>query len=111
MRWPLAPRFAGDAFADVVIEADHRRLARGLASEDALFRGDITFHAAVAVEMIGRDVEQDRDVENEALGQFELIGAHLEHVDAIGAERLERQRRYAEIAADRNMCIPASARM
>ncbi len=50
--------------------------------------------------MIGRDVEQHGDVEDEAVGQLELIGAHLQHVDAVAIERLERQHRQADIAAD-----------
>jgi len=53
----------------------------------------------MAVEMVRRDVEENGDVEHEALGQFELVGAELQHIDAVGAQRFEQQDRHAEIAA------------
>ena len=38
-----------------------------LAGEDAFLGRDIAVHAAMPVEMVGRDVEQHRDVESERL--------------------------------------------
>ncbi len=93
----------GDAAAEIVVDADDRRLRRLLTREDAALGGDVAVHAAVALEMVRRDVEQDGDVEGQALRQLELIGAHLQHIDAVGGEGRERQRRRAEIAADRHL--------
>src|SRR6185437_1404976 len=101
------PLFAGvvqggeDAAADVVVDADDGGMPRALAMEEPPLCGDVTVHAAVAVEVVGRDVEQNRDVEHQVVRQFELVGAELQHVSVVSAERLEQQRGYAEIAAHR----------
>ena len=50
--------------------------------------------------MVGGDVEQHGDIEGERLDQVELERTRLQHIDPVGAERRQRQRRRAEIAAD-----------
>ena len=52
------------------------------------------------LEVIGGDVEQYRDVEGERGDQLQLKRAGFEHIGAVAAERHQRQRRGAEIAAD-----------
>jgi hypothetical protein len=49
---------------------------------------------------VGRDVEEHGDVESERRDQLELERAQLQHIGAVGAERLEAERRRPEIAAD-----------
>ena len=43
--------------------------------------GDVVLHRAVAVEMVGRDVEQDGDVGIKLTAQVELVGRAFEHID------------------------------
>ncbi len=45
-----------------VIDADDADARRALGPHDRLLGRDIAFHPAMAVEMVRRDVEQDRDV-------------------------------------------------
>ena len=71
-----------------------------LAREDVLLGGDIARHVAVAVDMVGRDVEPDRDIGAEGLEQLELVGRELQHIDAARAERRQIERAAADIAAD-----------
>ena len=54
----------------------------------------------MALEMVGREVQPDRDVGAEAARQIELVGRHFEHVGAPLAGRLEIERGAADIAAD-----------
>ena len=49
--------------------------------------------------MVGRDVEQDRDVAIEAEGQVDLIARQFENVDAAGGQRFLAEDRQADIAA------------
>ena len=70
------------------------------AGEDALLGRDIPVHVAVPVEMVGGDVEQHRDIEGERLDQVELKRTRLQNINPVRAERRQRQRRRAEIAAD-----------
>ena len=51
-----------DPLAPGVVHADHGGVALALVQQDPALGGDIAVHAAVAVQMVGRDVEQDGDV-------------------------------------------------
>ena len=69
-----------------------------IANRRALDAG-ISVDAVIAVEMIGADVEQHGDVAIEAMGQIDLIGGQLEHIDAALRQRLLAEDRKADIAA------------
>ena len=51
--------------------------------------------------MVGRDVEQHRDVAIEALGQVDLVARQFEHIDPAFGQRVLRQDRQADVAAHR----------
>src|SRR6266851_8515666 len=96
----IAPQLVAKRAADRVVDADYRRRRGPLMRENPPFRGDIALHPAVPLEMVRGDVEQHRDVEGEAADQLQLKRAGFEHVGALAAERRQRERRRAEIAAD-----------
>ncbi len=62
------------------LHREQPRLGRGIALEPV-----------IAVEMVGRDVEQHRDVAIEAEGQVDLIARQFEHIDAALGQRLLRR--------------------
>ena len=71
----------------------------------------IIFHRAVAVEMVGRQVEQDADARIERGREIDLEGRTFDHVDALrppAAQVENRRRRYCRPAARRS---PASRRI
>ena len=70
-----------------------------VAGEDLRLGCDVTRHPAMAVEMVGRDVEQHGDPAGERGRQLELVGRKLEHVAAVMAERRQAERGLADIAA------------
>ena len=82
-----------------VVDADHGEVRGGvLVVEDAALGVDIARHVAVAVEMVGREVEQHRGVEAQMRHALEHVARHLEHVDAVVAQQRQGQCRRAEIA-------------
>ena len=79
-----------------VVDADD---GRARAVEDRALGGDIACHAAVTIQMIGADVQQQRHVEDGRGRDLELVGRHLQHVDAVRAEGRQGQGGRAQIAA------------
>jgi hypothetical protein len=72
--------------------------------EAGLERG-VVLHAAVPVEMVGRDVEQHADRGAERRRQLDLERRHLDDVDALGGWRRQLQDGGADVAA--HLRIPA----
>ena len=85
-----------DCIAITVIGADNRR-AR--VSENRLLHRRVVFKPAMAVDMVRRDVEQDRGVRVEAWRQVELEARKLDHIMAAVRERRQVEHRLADIAA------------
>ena len=88
-----------DGAGAIVVDADHRRARRRLAVENQLFGGNVVVHGAVAVQVIGADIEQHRHVEGDRHGEFELEGGHLQHIGPALAQGIEVKRRNAQVAA------------
>ncbi len=103
--------FCPDRAALGVIDADHSVVLGPLALEDTALGGDVSFHAAMAVQMVGRDVQEHGDVEAGRGHQFELVGGHLEHIDAALSQRRQGQRRRAEIGAHLGALARAAQQM
>ena len=59
----------------------------------------VVLHGAVAVEMIGRQIEQDAGGRIDRRRQVDLVGRALDHVEALGRRRIERHDGAADIAA------------
>ena len=79
--------------------AKHRVLIGPLQLEQPRLGIGIGVEIAIAVEMVGGDVEQRRDITGEAEGEIDLIARQFEHIDAaIGKGRLPQDRQ-ADIAA------------
>ena len=94
---------SGNRPARLILSRDHRDMPRRLHREQPRLARHIAFEPIVAVEMIGRDVEQHRDIAVEAIGQVDLIAGQFQHIDAHPLQvRLQRrlaQHRQADIAA------------
>ena len=61
---------------------------------------EIAAHAAVPVEMVGREVEEDRDVGLQRPGELDLVGGELQHHDHAVRGRVEVEHAAADVAAD-----------
>ena len=94
-----ARQFGVNAPADIVVDAQNGDLRRGAAREDARFRGDVVGEAAMALQMVGRDVEQHGHVADQRAHEVELEGGDFQHIDAFGGQRRQIQHRRADIAA------------
>ena len=90
----------GDRLHRRLVDADDGGVVRAHVDEDARLRLGVAAHVAVPVEMVGRQVQPDRDVGPEVARQVELVGRHLEHVDAALRRRLQIERGAPDIAAD-----------
>ena len=60
---------------------------------------------AVAVEVIGREIGEDRDIGRERAGQFGLVGGKLEHDDPAVAGRRDVEDAAPDIAGE--LAFPA----
>ena len=54
----------------------------------------------MAVEVVGREVEEDRDVGLQRAGEVDLVGGELEHDDHAVLGRVEVEHAAADVAAD-----------
>ena len=71
-----------------------------LAGEDVFLGRDIARHVAMAIDVIGCDVQPDGDVGAEGLQKLELIRRQFEDIDAALAERRKIERAAADVATD-----------
>src|SRR5262249_21738451 len=89
-RYRYHPRFAArlpvvNSARVVVINRDDGGIGSLLMREDLLLGGDVAFHTAMTVEMVGRDIQQPGDGAMQAWRQIELIRRKLEHIPAVSA--------------------------
>ena len=93
-------RAAACGGADVV-GVEHHEVVCVLRGEDALLGERVVLESAVAVEMVGRDVEDDGDVGVELLSAFELKAGDFEDgPGVVGAFVDEGHDGHADVAAD-----------
>ena len=85
-----------------IVDADHRQVAGCLAVEDRALRRGIAGHVAMAIDMVGAEVEHRRRIEAERGESLQHVGGHFQHVDAVVWQQRQRQRGGAEIAARRD---------
>ncbi len=95
----IAGQPVGDGGGDRIIDADHRRFPPAEPVEDARLHLGIVVDGAVAVEMVGRDVQQAGAGCVERRRQVDLVGGIFDDIGEVVGERLERQHRRADIAA------------
>ena len=93
----------GDMRGFGVAFAKHRVLIRALQLEQPRLGIGIGVEIAIAVEMVGGDIEQRRDIAGEAEGEIDLVARQLQNIDAtpmlIGQQRRLPEDRQADIAA------------
>ena len=89
----------GHRSAPVVIDADDRGAVPLHAGDQALLHRGIMFERAVAVDVVRRDIQQNADRGIQRGRQIDLVGRHLDHMDAALGGRLQRQDGGADIAA------------
>ena len=85
-----------------IVDPDHRGVGRRLAVENLPLGPGIAGHVAVAVEMVGAEVEHRRRIEAERCDSLQHVGGHFQHVDPVMGQQRQRQGGGAEIAARRD---------
>ena len=97
----LSARPGSHRYAGGIVGIENRKVASLLVFEDAGFRVHINVKRPVAVEVVRRDVQHDRDFGTESLNRLQLKTGNLEHNDGfrLGALR-QRNRRRANVATD-----------
>ena len=97
----LGGRARGGGGAGSVVGVQHQAVLGGLRGKDALFGRAIVFKAAVAVEVVGGDVENDGDLWMKLHGGFELeTGDFQNRPGVVGAVVDQGDDREADVAAD-----------
>ena len=91
-------RAGGEEGPVEVIDADHRNLRRAKL-EKSPFGREIAAEAAVAVQMIGREVQENRDVRRQRAGEVELVRGKLQHHRLAIGGRVKVQHAAPDIAA------------
>ena len=86
----------GDLGAIDVVDADDCRIAAG--NQPLLDRG-VVLHRAVAVEMVGRQVEQDAGGRIDGGRKVDLVRGAFDHVEPVVGQRIKRHDGSADIAA------------
>ena len=89
----------GEEAALVLVDADDRARRAAVGEEPAL-GGEVAAEAAVAVEVVGGEVEEDRDVGLQRAGEVDLVGGELEDDDHAVRGRVEVEDAAADVAAD-----------
>ena len=94
-----------------IVDADHDMAAlRGLFQQARLDR-DIVLHRSVTVDMVGRDVGQNRHVGHETRREIDLIGRNLQHIDRAGRWRLRKSSTGLPILPPISAAKPQDARI
>src|ERR1035437_10192738 len=94
-------RARGGFFAGGVVGVQHQAVLEGLRGKDALFNRAIVFKAAMTVQVVGGDVENDGDGGMELLGGFELEAGDLkDRPGFVGAGVEQGHDRDADVAAN-----------
>ena len=83
----------------VLVDADDRPRRPALGEEAAL-GGEVAAEAAVAVEVVGREVEKDGDVGLKRARELDLVGGEFEHHDHAVLGRVEVEDPAPDVAAD-----------
>src|SRR3546814_4475008 len=87
---------ARDHLRRIVVDRDDRDLVAMLEAEEPRLRRGIARKAVVAVEMVGAEIGEHRDVARKAVRKVDLITRQFEDVNAAFRQRLTRQDRQAE---------------
>jgi hypothetical protein len=85
--------------AEAIVDADDRGAACLHAGDKALLHRSVMREGAVTVDVVLAYIEQDTDGGIERGREVDLVGRHLDDVDAARARRFQRQDRGADIAA------------
>jgi len=83
----LRARSRSHGCAGGVVGVEHGEVAALLIFKYARFRVHIGFECAVPVEMVGRDIQYDRNFRTESLNGFQLKAGNLEHNDGLRVAR------------------------
>lgn len=89
----------GHGLSEAIVDADDRRAARLDAGDQPFLDAGIGLQRAMAVQMVGRDVQADADRGVERRRQVDLERGALDDMEAAGPRRLQRQDGGADIAA------------
>ena len=101
-RYALAANPLGRGFDQRIIEVDHREVRRGLRGKDARLDRHIGIQGGVAIQVVRRNIEQDRHLRPERHDGLKLKTRHLEHTRATRLSRRSAHglgERHAQIAA------------
>ena len=98
----LRPRPAGQSGAGGIVGIQDREILRLLILKDARLGVGVGLESAVAVEVVGRDVEHDGNFWTKCLNRLQLETRYFQHHDGVRLRLLDQgDCRSADIAADR----------
>ena len=89
----------GNRRAPVIVDTDDRGAVPLHARHQPLLHCGVMFDAAVTVDMIFGDIEQDANARIEGRREIDLVRRHLDHMNATRRRRLQRQDRGADVTA------------
>ena len=92
------PHLVGKVTPLDLVDADHAAIRPAFGKQPPLGR-EITAGAPVPVEMIGRQIGEDRHIRRQRAGKIGLIGRQLDHHHLAVMRRLQREHAGADIAA------------
>src|SRR6185369_862558 len=69
---------------DFVIEIQHSEIVRRLVFENTRLGRSVVLHRTMAIEVIGRDIQNDGDLRTEGLDRFQLKTRNLKHNPSLG---------------------------
>src|SRR5262249_5362703 len=95
-----APRPVGYRLAPIVVDTHNPGAVRVNAGDQPFLNGSVVAHAAVTVEMVLGQIDQDADRRLDAGRKVDLKRRTLDHMHTADLGRSERQDRCADIAAE-----------
>ena len=91
----------GHVDAGRIVRIENREVIRLLVLEDARLGIHVSLERAMAIEMVRRDVQNDRNFRAESLNRFQLKTGNFQHDHGFSGSALgQRDRGRADIAAD-----------
>ena len=101
---PPCMRVARDGKRRGIVGVEHRPVGHGLVLEDPCLRGRVLVDRRVAIEVVGRKVQEHGDPGMKRLDPFELEAARLDDVNRLGGRGLDlRAQCVADVAADQDL--------
>src|SRR5262249_25086593 len=91
----------GETGSDLIISVEHSKVVALLVLEDSRLRVDVVFKCLVAVEMVGSDIKNDRDLWAKIDDSFQLKAGNFEDNPCIAIRPVDETNRWrTDVASD-----------